>query len=45
MARRKINKDHSRAMIKKQRWFRRIKKAHSTALSQCNYYSNNEEND
>lgn len=44
MARRKINKDNSRTMIKKQRWFRKIKKEHSTALSQCSYFKN-EEND
>lgn len=45
MARRKINKDYSKAMIKKQRWFRIIKKEHSKALKECGWYINNEEND
>ena len=35
--------EKSRAMIKKQRWFRIIKKKHSKALRECEYYTNNEE--
>lgn len=34
---------YSRAMVKKQKWFRRIKKDHMNALRECEYYINNEE--
>ena len=39
----KMVSEKSRAMIKKQRWFRIIKKEHSKALKECEYYTNNEE--
>ena len=38
-------REKARAMIKKQRWFRIIKKEHSKALKECGWYINNEEND
>lgn len=40
----KMVSEKSRAMIKKQRWFRIIKKEHSKALKECGWYINNEEN-
>jgi hypothetical protein len=42
---REYMRERSRAMIKKQRWFRIIKKEHSKALKECGWYINNEEND
>ena len=40
----KMVSEKSRAMIKKQRWFRIIKKEHSKALKKCGWYINNEDN-
>jgi len=45
LLKRKYMRERSRAMIKKQRWFRIIKKEHSKALKECGWYINNEEND
>lgn len=37
------SKDAKKAMVKKNKWFRRIKKAHSNALKECLYFKNNED--
>lgn len=37
------SKDAKKSMVKKNKWFRRIKKAHSNALKECLYFKNNED--